>query len=390
MRGTCWPVLLCTIPVYGQVWTQLPDFPGTARDDAASFGSWLQVFVGTGMDAGFQLTNDWYVYNPDGSWQPVAALPASGRQYCNGFTLTDERWGYLFGGLDGTGPLNELWRYDTFLDTWAPMAPLPAPGRYASAVIVSGDRAFVCGGLLAGGVATNDVWRYDLATDAWSAVAPLPGPARHRSAAMDLMVIGGADTTYQALNDVYRYDPDADSWQQLEDLPAPRYGAKCADRYLFCGASSPTLFHEDVFAFQAGTWSSSVLPTFEGGPRKGGVAAVLSVTSESWSVLFGLGTDGAARHTDWWMVEFYTGVEEHAARTTTVFPDPASNEVTPVLPANWPGGPFIVHDATGRAVLNGTLLNGLPIDVRHLAPGRYTLRTEHAGRSLRAPFIKLP
>lgn len=390
MHTPYWPVLLFTLPAHGQSWTQLSDFPGTARDDAASFHSSYQAFVGTGMDAGFQLTNDWYAFNADGQWQPVAALPASGRQYCSGFNLLDERWGYLFGGLDGNGPLNELWRYDILLDEWSALAPLPAPGRYASAVITSGDRAYVCGGLLAGGVTTNEVWCYDLATDSWSAVAPLPGVPRHRAASMDLMVIGGADSTYQALSDVYQYDPVADSWLQMQNLPAPRYGAQCAGGFLFCGASSPSQFHDDVFAFQAGMWSVASFPQFPGGPRKGAVAAMQLMTSESWAVLFGLGTDGTARHSDWWAVVYITGMEEFVAGTTIVHPDPVRTELTPTMPTTWPSADHQVIDATGRVVLRGTLLNGQALDVGNLMPGRYSLSLVHQGRQLFASFIKLP
>ncbi len=384
--------MLLTLAASGQVWTPLPDFPGTPRDDAASFSTIAQVYVGTGMDAGFQLTNDWYVYNVGDGWQAIAPLPANGRQYASGFTLTGlgPNGGYLFGGLDANGPLDELWQYNAQLDEWTPLAPLPAPGRYACAVIATTDFAYVCGGLLAGGVPTNEVWRYDRATDSWSPRADLPGPARHRAAAMDLMVIGGADSSYQALSDVYRYDPDADQWEQELDLPAPRYGAKCAGSYLLCGASSTSQFHNDVWTYEVIDWDATLVPPFTGGPRKGGVAAYVWPTSESDAILFGLGTDGNARHNDWWMVEFYTGVEEHHGATTTVFPNPASTELTPVRPADWMSGSFAIHDATGRKVLGGTLQREVPLDVRCLAPGRYGLRMDHEGRTLRAFFIKLP
>lgn len=73
--------LVCAI-AHAQ-WQQMPNFPGTPRDDASAFAIDDKVYVGTGMDVGFQLTNDWYRF--DGSslqWSAIASLPATPRQYC--------------------------------------------------------------------------------------------------------------------------------------------------------------------------------------------------------------------------------------------------------------------------------------------------------------------
>jgi hypothetical protein len=49
-------LLLCSVintPVQSQTWTQLLDFPGSARDDAAGFIIGNTFYVGTGLDGGF-------------------------------------------------------------------------------------------------------------------------------------------------------------------------------------------------------------------------------------------------------------------------------------------------------------------------------------------------
>src|SRR5687767_3486653 len=80
-------------------WEPLPNFPGTPRDDAAIFSFGSQIYVGTGMDVSFNLTNDWYRYSVEwNGWSPAASLPATGRQYCSTFVIGNK--GYLFGGLD--------------------------------------------------------------------------------------------------------------------------------------------------------------------------------------------------------------------------------------------------------------------------------------------------
>src|SRR5436189_985307 len=95
MRIPCSTLSLVTLSAFAQTWTQLPDFPGTARDDAASFSIGGKVYVGTGMDVGFSLTNDWYAFDTwTETWDVTSPLPGTSRQYCSGFSIND--FGYLF------------------------------------------------------------------------------------------------------------------------------------------------------------------------------------------------------------------------------------------------------------------------------------------------------
>src|SRR5690606_26456592 len=93
------------------------------------------IYVGTGMDVGFQLTNDWYAYDTaTDSWESMASLPASARQYCAAFSIDGK--GYLVGGIDANGPLSDLWMYDPLTNDWNSMTSLPDQGRYASTAFV--------------------------------------------------------------------------------------------------------------------------------------------------------------------------------------------------------------------------------------------------------------
>lgn len=58
MRSLLPLLLLISSAVSAQTWQQLPDFPGNARDDAASFSIGNKIYVGTGMEVGWGLTND--------------------------------------------------------------------------------------------------------------------------------------------------------------------------------------------------------------------------------------------------------------------------------------------------------------------------------------------
>lgn len=370
----------------------MPDFPGTARDDAAVFHIHDKIYVGTGMEVGWGLTNDWYAFSmATMQWEPIAHLPASHRQYCNGFKLEDER-GYLFGGLDNNGPLNELWRYDPLTNTWTQRASLPAEGRYAAAVIHTGSHAYVCGGMLANGEPTNEVWRYDHTSNTWSPRAPMPGPPRHRAAVVDHVVAGGADSGFQALSDAYAYSTFSDTWTAQPDLPEPRFGAAAAENMLLCGASSLEEFHNSVYyrEWLTGEWNTTAVPPFPGGPRKGGVASTQSYIMDIGILFHGLGIQGQDRYKDWWALTYITGVAESDPPQLRLFPNPASTHITLVLPDHWPQVVYRILDTTGREVLTGHYVAGGRIGIESLAPGRYAIRVERDSTRISASFIKLP
>ncbi len=119
---------LAVVVINAQTWQQLPDFPGTARDDAASFVLHGTIYVGTGFEAGFNLTNDWWRFDPNtDTWTAVASMPTTPRQYCTAFTIADT--GFVFGGIDAFGAMSELWAYYPDQDVWEQRASLPDEAR---------------------------------------------------------------------------------------------------------------------------------------------------------------------------------------------------------------------------------------------------------------------
>ena len=113
--------------IYSQSWSQVVDFPGSARDDATAFSIGDFGYVITGMDAGFQTTVDGYKYHPYSYiWYPIDTFPAETRQHACGFAINGK--GYLVGG-HGTGYFNDCWQYDPVLDSWSEMDSIPSFGR---------------------------------------------------------------------------------------------------------------------------------------------------------------------------------------------------------------------------------------------------------------------
>lgn len=397
MRNACLALLLVPICSPGQ-WTQLPDFPGSARDDAAAFAIGTDVYVGTGMEVGWTLTNDWYHY--DGSsmqWSTVASLPATPRQYCSAFVLDDpnDNFGYLFGGLDANGPLNELWRYDPGSDSWTQMASLPGEARYAAVAFRGG---YIATGLLDGGSATNELWQYDPDTDSWQQLASVPGTARHRACGMGLnglAIVGGADTAYHALDDCWTYDRSTDTWSACASLPEGRYGAMCGlaaySNLVLGGATDPSTIVDTGFEFDLTSWlpSGDLHP---GGPRRGGVLVEASGSGGpgTWDTYLGLGlSDALERKADWYVATGAFSIVEHSTAELVLHPNPGNTTFTLQLPELLSRGQLLVQDLSGRTVMDAPL-SSTTVDASDWPSGSYLIQVIAADdRRFRGRWVKM-
>ncbi len=394
MRDLVLLAIFIPLTQFAQVWQQLPSFPGTPRDDAASFAIDNYIYVGTGMEVGWGLTNDWYRFNMiTDTWEPIASLPASPRQYCAGFTV--EGIGYLFGGINGNGALNELWSYDPAEDEWTQKASLPAEGRSACAASEGFGYGIVATGMLASGTATNEAWKYHPGTDSWEQMADVPGPPRHRAAGYlangGMTISGGADQDFNALDDVWLYPVffEINEWIEQQVMPAPRYGHRGGmNGAVIGGASEQTVFHDDVWWSMGLDWIE--MPAFPGGERRGGIAHGSEAAITSF-LYFGLGlqpeNSDFERKNDWWKMTYTTAIPQFDASTINVHPNPADDRFSVLnIPAN---SEYSIHDVVGHLISKGAIGNG-SIDVSSFAAGRYTLLLVNEGRTLRSSFIKLP
>ncbi len=399
-RSTLLLCLWLASSLRAQEWQQLPDFPGTERDDAASFSHYCKVYVGTGIQVGWSLTNDWWRYDVvQGSWIPVASLPATPRQYCTAQSI--DGVGYLFGGLDASAPLNELWAYDTSNDSWTARASLPAIGRYACASFVANGKLYIAGGLIAGGGALNELWEYDPIADTWDQRASIPGVPRHRATATTIwqvseengLVIGGADAAYVALDEVWRYVPSSDSWIAAAPLPEARFGASSSfdveTPVVMAGTTNNVDFHAGGYAYNPFFDEWALYPEVLPSGRRGGVMGFSHWCSGLYFMYYGTGLDqDLVRHNDWYSTGFAFGIHEGPLARITVSPNPTIERIT--INGQQAGEPYVVQDALGRTLIYGVTSSIMDLSIAQLAPGRYSFVVLHSiGRS-RAPFIKLP
>lgn len=389
--------LLCAWGTVGAQWSQLPDFPGTPRDDAAAFTVAGKIYVGTGREVGFGYTNDWFCFDPAvESWSAISSMPASGRQYCSTFTIADT--GFVFGGTGEAGANSELWAYHPETDQWVQKASLPDEARYAcvSTWIYYQD-ALVATGMLASGVPTNEAWKYRSFDDTWEPLSPVPGPARHRAACFEsgggMAILGGADSAFNALNDAWWYPGffETGEWYASDDLPAPRYGADASGNSVYvltCGASDGTVFHAETWK-QLNGWEAA--PVFEGGTRRGGVGAgILGPQLWASAFYFGLGLDGTfARRNDWWRLDVPVGVDEAEPESTfSIFPIPANDVITVQLYPTAGASELIVTTMDGRTVLRDRIsATHTLLDLSMMANGSYLLTVSTETGSATQHFV---
>ncbi len=212
-------------------WTQMADFGGTARYQAAGFSMELATgpfgFIGTGFDP--SNTNDFWAYDPAGNtWVQRADFAGTARGAAVGFSTGTslDTLGFIGTGY-GNAPLNDLWAYDPDADSWTQVSSLPTSGRYLATAFSTGSLGYVTTGSL-DGAPQQDLWQYDPNTDTWTSLAALPGEARSGAVAFALDGKGYVGTGFgnDLLRDLWRYDPTTDSWARRTDMPG--YGRNSA------------------------------------------------------------------------------------------------------------------------------------------------------------------
>lgn len=276
-------VFLCYTQSFSQFgWEKLEDFPGPGRDDASLFSIGDSVYFGTGYAAGVGPSQDFYSYIGN-TWSPIRSLPASGRQYCVGFSWQGK--GYLATGIDVNNKcLNENWQYDPEIDSWQEKTPLPGRGRLGSVVLQFGESAIIAGGADSIGNILSEVWEYNIALNTWQQKADMSFGGRMRASGNTVGKYGylffGNTSSAQVSNEVYRYDSENDSWELWDTFPgAARFYSTSAvtdDGWIVIGFGtdrSGSLFN-DLFLYDPANKTWIELIQFPASGRRGAMGFV--------------------------------------------------------------------------------------------------------------------
>lgn len=208
----------------------LMEFPFGGRDDAALAIVNGRYYFGTGMDAGFNILNDWWVYNPkDSLLTTVPNSPFVARQYANTFVIDGKI--YLMLGYHGTNTsLRDVWRFDPKTENWTEMGRFPGNERWAAVNVAIGKSAFAGLGRNSS-QSFSDWYLYDARTDSWTRLPDFPGTPRFNASITHyrgMIAVGmGEDLQGNVLNDVWFFSLSTLSWtNQPRQLPHARTRAR--------------------------------------------------------------------------------------------------------------------------------------------------------------------
>lgn len=262
-----------------QQWLPKSDFSGSARDDGAVFTIGSRSFCGTGRDAGFAVTGDFYAFDASTElWSTISSLPDSARrQYA--MAASHNSFGYLFGGIDAQGNyLNDFWKYDPSADMWENKGIAPFEGRSGGQCFVIADTLYIAGGKTNNSAATSELWAFDCVNEQWFQRSNLPnnGIWKGFGVANDTMAIVGlgTDESNMKRGEVYFYQASIDSWSEvvaLNALPRNYPSASILDsRILIYGGVDALGVYSNAFEYidlQDSTWND--LNAFPNDARKG-------------------------------------------------------------------------------------------------------------------------
>lgn len=322
---------------FGQSWTKLQDFPGTARDDGATFTIANKVYCGTGLQVGWTCTNDFYAFDlTTETWGLTASLPlVASRQYGIGFSMLGR--GYVFGGVNDAGSfLNDLWEYNPTTNTWLQKSAMPSVGRSGSVAFVLNDIVYIVGGRTSTQNAIPETWMFNPMTNSWTPLANLPINGTWRGVAFTYNNKGyvgfGRNNADQHNKQFYEYMPSTNTWSQV--LGYSHIGRAYTGYaqignfgYLFGGADSLGFIDNTFEKIDLSNFSTFLLNSFTSIARKGCMAFV---GNNSFYIATGVST--TARFNETWKASDVVSINEGIKdESVLIFPNPAKNKITITL-----------------------------------------------------------
>lgn len=376
-----------------QSWVQLPDFPGTERDDGTVFVINHKAYCVTGLDVGFQCTKNGFIF--DGSletWLPMAPLPAGNeRQYAISFSHGG--YGYVLGGITcNTICLKDFWKYDPVADTWLALPDFPGTARQGMCNFTIKNTIYIAGGKLADGTILNDVWQYNPVSGIWTEKSNLPVNGLWRGSGFSIDTIGyigyGMNNTQSYNHHFYAYDYLNDVWTKLNGitLPARRYVGTTVCNHgagLYGGQDSIGNIANELMVFDpldtTLTWKPGI-PTFG---RKGGMAFSLNNT-----FYLTTGVTNTARLKETWKASGFVDIEEiNEINNLITYPNPATT-VLNILISGLKKEEAVteIYNALGQPVFSGVFSEKL--DLSAFSNGIYIMFVRDKTRVVTSRFVK--
>lgn len=352
--------LLLFCKILSAQWIQVADFAGGERDDLVAFTCGERAFAGTGMEADYQVTKDFYEYKPDiNQWLEISNLPGVERQYA--FSFSFDTYGCVYAGINQTGvDLKDGYLYSPQNNNWISIASYPGNGSKACASATLANYGYAGLGRSDNNILHNDWWQYNLDSNAWLQRATFPGMARNLAACFEcngfIFVIGGIGANNLTLGDVWQYNPQNDSWLALSNMLTQPIGsaANCkvkSSGVMIGGYYSFNLFSSHAILLDAFNYAWSNLPYLPiDGARKG--AKAFALNGELY-ITCGIISNNTRLKSTWKYNQINSILQnESLTKGFTLFPNPADESFDLI---------FVEDKRDGFANYNITTLDGLEI-----------------------------
>lgn len=311
---------------YCQEWKQMIDFPGNARDDAASFVIDDYAYVGTGRDVGFQFCRDFYAYHlKENTWQKITDLPDVGRQYCSSFSYNGK--GYIIGGI-GAGNIyfDEVWEYNPTENTWNKKNNFPGGARAQAVAINVNNRIFFGTGKNQNSL-YNDWWEYFPEKDEWIKKSDLPCEGIFEAVIYDFnsFIYVGLGKHEQNFNyQIWEYNTFHDYWANKHLI---NFGLTYStaitvnfQTYLISGQYDNNEFMEDVWTYIPSNKQWFNVTKFPSLPLRG---ASVFASHDAIFVTNGLNKNYQRTNEVW----KYTPTIKHNYESFSLYPFVSNNEI---------------------------------------------------------------
>ncbi|NRA10353.1 MAG: T9SS type A sorting domain-containing protein [Crocinitomicaceae bacterium] len=302
-------------------WTQRADFASHARHRASSASIGNKGYLGLGHynGTGFETYfTDWWEFDPaTNAWtQKADYIGNNGFGELGARVISLESVCYVgLGELDYT----RLYKYDPTTNSWTQVASPPTSNQFRDTQdMVIGHKAYFTD------LWDNELYEYDTDLDSWSYKGQMPFPW--------YFVFSGFSHNgkgyIKAYNALWEYDPVMNFWSYVNQFPgSAELGSICFMQndkaYIVCGyGPSGSDLTSEVWQYEPVSQDWTQMDDFPGTSRR--YSTGFSLNGRSY---IGTGTNGT-NFGDFWEFSAVADVDEFDFSSFNVYPNPVKNFAT--------------------------------------------------------------
>jgi N-acetylneuraminic acid mutarotase len=359
-------------------WNKKANYP-EKRWGAIGFSINGKGYLGLGWSP--YSKNDMWEYDTIlNSWTKKADFPADARGSAVAFSIGN--YGYV-----GTGrvdnPTADFYKFDPKVNKWFQLANFGGGIRTGALCFVIGNFAYV--GFGYDSTEKKDFWKYDPTKDLWTKIADFPANVRSSSTSFSIsgkgyIVCGYDQKLYKLTNEVWEYNPSLNSWIKKGNFPGKKRSDAgafviCGKAYVGGGLDSVTHSLNDFWEYNNVTDNWNQIPSLPDSSR--GLFPTFTIGNKGY---LGTGYYQASPT----KVTYLTSLWEYKPafpcstafmgerldrNNIVLFPNPFKNVLNVLIENNQ--AEIILYDITSRKIYNQNFVHKTSINTEQLEKGVY-------------------